>query len=79
MSVLSCQLKTKEATELTLTLFVLGVFADDANHAAAVNDFALIANLLDGRADLHLNPFLKRILAERKACSGAKAPLMHNL
>ena len=32
---------------LALTLFVLGVFADDANHAAAVDDFALIADLLD--------------------------------
>jgi hypothetical protein len=42
-----------------LTLFVLGVFADDANHAAAVNDFALIAYLLDGRADLHITPELQ--------------------
>jgi hypothetical protein len=35
------------ASELALTLFMLGVFADDANHAAAVDDFALVANLLD--------------------------------
>jgi len=26
---------------------VLGVFADDANHAAAVDDFALITDLFD--------------------------------
>jgi hypothetical protein len=32
--------------QLALTLFVLGVFADDANHAAAVDDFALVTNLL---------------------------------
>jgi hypothetical protein len=31
---------------LALTLFVLGVLADDANHAATVNDLALVANLL---------------------------------
>jgi hypothetical protein len=35
---------------------MLGVFADNANHAAAVNHFALIADLLDGRADLHKTP-----------------------
>jgi hypothetical protein len=33
--------------QLALTLFVLGVFADDANYAAAVDDFAFVANLLD--------------------------------
>jgi hypothetical protein len=36
---------------------VLGVFADDTNDAAAMNDFALIADLLDGRANLHGLPF----------------------
>jgi hypothetical protein len=37
---------------------MLGVFADNANDAAAVDDFALVTNLLYGCADLHLNPFL---------------------
>jgi hypothetical protein len=40
-------LKTKEAARLALTLFVLGVFADDTNDAAAMNDLAFIADLLD--------------------------------
>jgi hypothetical protein len=34
-------------TNLSLTLLVLCVFADHAHHPAAVNDLALIANLLD--------------------------------
>jgi hypothetical protein len=37
----------KREGHLALTLFVLGVFADDANHAAAVDDLAFIANLFD--------------------------------
>jgi hypothetical protein len=41
---------------LALALFVLGVLADNANHAAAVDDFALVANLLYGRTDLHNTP-----------------------
>jgi hypothetical protein len=41
---------------------VLGVFADDANYAAAVNDLALIADLLDGRADFHKTPKMRRWL-----------------
>jgi hypothetical protein len=32
--------------ELALALLVLGVFADDANYAAAVNDLAFVANFL---------------------------------
>jgi hypothetical protein len=32
--------------KLALTLFVLGVLADDTNNAAAVDDFALVADLL---------------------------------
>jgi hypothetical protein len=41
MQVAGCRLKAG----LALTLFVLGVFADDANYAAAVDDFALVADL----------------------------------
>jgi hypothetical protein len=48
-----------------LTLFVLGVFAYYANHAAAVYDFALIANLLDGRADLHKTPVKQPLALNR--------------
>jgi hypothetical protein len=48
-----------------LTLFVLGVFADNANYAAAVDDFALIANLLDGRADLHKTPVKQPLALNR--------------
>jgi hypothetical protein len=47
---------TKRQADLALTLFVLGVFADDANDAAAVDHFALVTNLLYGRADLHNTP-----------------------
>ena len=36
---------------------MFGVFANDTNDAAAMDDFALIADLLDGRADLHNFPF----------------------
>jgi hypothetical protein len=32
--------------DLALALLVLGVFADDANDAAAVDDLALVADLL---------------------------------
>jgi hypothetical protein len=32
---------------LSLPLLVLGVLADDTNDAAAVNDLALVADLLD--------------------------------
>jgi hypothetical protein len=34
-----------ENERLALTLFVLGVLADDANDAAAVDDFAFVADL----------------------------------
>jgi hypothetical protein len=32
---------------LTLSLFVLGVFADNAHDPLALDDFALVANALD--------------------------------
>jgi hypothetical protein len=40
--------KTKPSgcLSLPLALLVLGVFADDANYAAAVNDLALVTDLL---------------------------------
>jgi hypothetical protein len=47
---------------LALALFVLGVLADDANYAATMNDFALIADLLYGRTDLHNTPKSSRSL-----------------
>ena len=37
----------------TLTLFVLGVGADDHDFAMAPNDFALVANRLNRRSDFH--------------------------
>jgi hypothetical protein len=46
---------------LALTLFVLGVFADDANYAAAVDDFALVTDLLYGCANLHNNSSMQRL------------------
>jgi hypothetical protein len=36
-----------------LTLFVTGVLADDPHDTLAANHLALIANLLDARADFH--------------------------
>jgi hypothetical protein len=39
--------KELRAVSLALALFVLGVLANNANNAAAMNDFALIADLLD--------------------------------
>jgi hypothetical protein len=38
---------------LALALLVLGVFADDANDAAAVDDLALVADRFYGCSDLH--------------------------
>src|SRR5262249_34686292 len=38
---------------LALALLVPRVLADDANHALAAHDLALVADLLDGGADLH--------------------------
>jgi hypothetical protein len=32
---------------LTLSLFVFGVFADDANRPLTLDDFALVANTFD--------------------------------
>jgi len=44
---------------LALSLLVLRVLADDADHTAAPDDAALVADLLHGRSDLHrLAPFL---------------------
>jgi len=48
--------RAKRQGILALALFVLGVLADNANDAAAVDHFALIADLLYGRADLHNTP-----------------------
>jgi len=41
------------AVKLPLALFVFGVFADDGDAAAAADDFALVADFLDGCADFH--------------------------
>src|SRR6202021_871304 len=38
---------------LTLALLVTGVLADDADDALAADHFALVADLLDARTDLH--------------------------
>ena len=43
-------------SELSLTLLVLGVLADDANDTATVNHLALVADRLYGCTDLHGNP-----------------------
>jgi hypothetical protein len=47
--VVSSQLSVadKRGGKLALTLFVLGVFADNANDTTAMNDLAFIADLLD--------------------------------
>jgi hypothetical protein len=37
----------KSKIELSLSLFVFGVHADDAHDAAAMNDLALIADFFD--------------------------------
>jgi len=36
---------------------VLGIFADDANYAAAMDDLAFVTDLLYGCANLHVFPF----------------------
>jgi hypothetical protein len=36
---------------------MLGVLADDTHHTTAVNDFALVTDLLYGCTDLHVVPF----------------------
>jgi hypothetical protein len=36
---------------------MLGVLANDTHHSMAVNDFALVADLLYGCTDLHLVSF----------------------
>jgi hypothetical protein len=36
-----------------LSLFVLGVFADDADNALSLNDFAFFAHGLDRRSNFH--------------------------
>src|SRR5258708_21015627 len=45
---------------LSLPLLVLGLGADDAVHAIAPDDLALVAALLDARLDLHLVPHPSR-------------------
>ena len=44
---------------LTLTLLVLGVFADDHHPALALDDFALFANGLHRRTNLHASFLLR--------------------
>jgi hypothetical protein len=39
--------------KLTLTLFVLRVFAYNHDFSMALDDFAFVANLLDRRSDFH--------------------------
>ena len=39
---------------LALTLFMLGVVADDHDFALALDDLALLAHRLHGRSDFHL-------------------------
>lgn len=39
--------------ELTLSLFVLGVLADDHDFAFSLDDLALFADLLNGWFDFH--------------------------
>lgn len=39
--------------ELTLTLFMAWIFADDADHAFAANDAAEFAERFDGCTDTH--------------------------
>src|SRR5205085_9671373 len=45
--------KLKTENCLPLALFVLGVRADHAHHALAVDDLAVVAHLLDRSPDLH--------------------------
>jgi len=41
----------------SLTLAVFWVYANHANHAAPMDDFALHANFLDRCSNLHFTPF----------------------
>lgn len=45
-----------EVNNLSLSLLVLGVFADDAKHALTLDELALVADRLDRRPDLHFLP-----------------------
>jgi len=47
MGVLQVDCLAADALGLALALLVLGVFADYAHHTTAVNDLALVANLLN--------------------------------
>src|SRR5437868_10547308 len=53
---------------LSLTLFVLGINADHAHYALAVDDLALIANLLDRCSYFHETSFQpsKKLTSERR-------------
>jgi hypothetical protein len=53
---LSVYLKSDCEVRLTLSLplFVTGVLADHTQDSAAADDLALLANLLNGRSDLHI-------------------------
>jgi hypothetical protein len=54
---------------------MLGVLADNANHAAAVNDFALIADLLDGRTDFHKTPEKQSLILRYCFINSRSTPL----
>jgi hypothetical protein len=41
---------------LSLSLFVFRIFADHHDVAMALDDFALVADFLDGRSDFHALP-----------------------
>jgi len=47
---------------LTLTLLVTRVVADDAQHTAALHDFALLADFLDAGTDLHDVPQIVSVI-----------------
>jgi hypothetical protein len=48
--------------QLALALLMLGVLADDTHHTTAVNDLALVTNLLYGCSDLHSNSLKQPVL-----------------
>jgi hypothetical protein len=48
-------IRNRKQLFLTLSLFVLGILADDSDDALALNDFALVADRLDRCSNFHLN------------------------
>jgi hypothetical protein len=53
---------------------VLGVLADDANHASAMNYLALVTDLLDGRTNLH-----EKIPSKSMTCAWKRPGEDHNV